>query len=86
MKLYAVSDAMIAYQTAYLKANFPYEYMTALLMMVTNSQEVVRQQHLREILGKKEGRKMSFGDIMNCLWVSIVVFLRFCFRYKGESL
>ena len=31
MKLYAVSDAMIAYQTAYLKANFPYEYMTALL-------------------------------------------------------
>ena len=54
--------------------------------MVTNSQEVVRQQHLREILGKKEGRKMSFGDIMNRLWVSIVVFLRFCFRYKGESL
>ena len=31
MNLYAVSDAMIAYQTAYLKANFPYEYMTALL-------------------------------------------------------
>ena len=31
MALYAVSDAMIAYQTAYLKANFPYEYMTALL-------------------------------------------------------
>ena len=29
--VYAVSDAMIAYQTAYLKANFPYEYMTALL-------------------------------------------------------
>ena len=26
------------------------------MMMVTNSQKVVRQQHLREILGKKEGR------------------------------
>ena len=31
MKLYAVSDATIAYQTAYLKANYSYEYMTALL-------------------------------------------------------
>ena len=27
----AVSYTKIAYQTAYLKANFPYEYMTALL-------------------------------------------------------
>ena len=55
-------------------------------MMVSNSQEVVRQQHLREILGKKEGRGMSFADIMSCLGISIFVFLRFCFRYKGESL
>lgn len=55
-------------------------------MMVSNSQEVVRQQHLREILGKKEGRRMSFADIMSCLGISIFVFLRFCFRYKGESL
>ena len=31
MKSHAVSNTMIAYQTAYLKANFPYEYMTALL-------------------------------------------------------
>ena len=31
MKSHAVSYTMIAYQTAYLKANFPYEYMTALL-------------------------------------------------------
>ena len=54
--------------------------------MVTNSQEVVRQQHLREILGKKEGRKMSFGDIMNCLRVSIFVFLRLCFRRQKRSL
>ena len=31
MKAHAVSYTKIAYQTAYLKANFPYEYMTALL-------------------------------------------------------
>ena len=31
MKAHAVSFTKIAYQTAYLKANFPYEYMTALL-------------------------------------------------------
>ena len=54
--------------------------------MVTNSQEVVRQQHLREILGKKEGRKMSFADIMSCMGVSILVFLRLCFRRQKRSL
>ena len=48
--------------------------------MVTNSQEVVRQQHLREILVKKEGRRMSFVDIMSCLGVSIIVFMRLCFK------
>lgn len=31
MKSHAVAYTMIAYQTAYLKANYPYEYMTALL-------------------------------------------------------
>ena len=31
MKSHAVSYTMIAYQTAYLKAHYPYEYMTALL-------------------------------------------------------
>ena len=31
MKAHAVSYTKIAYQTAYLKAYFPYEYMTALL-------------------------------------------------------
>lgn len=54
--------------------------------MVTNSQEVIRQQHLREILGKKEGRRMSFADIMSCLGVSIIVFLRLCFRRQKRSL
>ncbi len=32
---------MIAYQTAYLKANFPVEFMAALLTSVTNSSEKV---------------------------------------------
>ena len=54
--------------------------------MVTNSQEVVRQQHLREVLGKKEGRSMSFVDIISCLRVSILVFLRLCFRRQKRSL
>ena len=31
LKAHAVSYTMIAYQSAYLKANYPYEYMTALL-------------------------------------------------------
>jgi DNA polymerase-3 subunit alpha len=31
MKAHAVSYTKIAYQTAYLKANYPYEYMIALL-------------------------------------------------------
>ena len=35
--------------------------------MVTNSQEVVRQQHLREILGKKEGRKKD-NSIYEKFW------------------
>lgn len=54
-------------------------------MMVSNSQEVVRQQHLREILGKKEGRKMSFVDVISCLGNSIWVFLRLCFRRLNSS-
>lgn len=53
--------------------------------MVTNSQEVIRQQHLREILGKKEGLRMTFADIMSCLGVSIIVFLRLCFRHQKRS-
>jgi len=55
-------------------------------MMVSNSQEVVRQQHLREILGKKEGRGMSFVDVISCLGSSIWVFLRLCFRRQKRSL
>jgi DNA polymerase-3 subunit alpha len=35
-KAHAVSYATLAYQTAYLKANYPEEYMTALLIMADN--------------------------------------------------
>jgi DNA polymerase-3 subunit alpha len=38
-KAHSVSYAMLAYQTAYLKANFPAEYMTALLITYTGDQE-----------------------------------------------
>jgi len=40
-KAHSVSYAMLAYQTAYLKANFPAEYMTALLITHTGDQEKI---------------------------------------------
>jgi DNA polymerase-3 subunit alpha len=40
-KAHSVSYALIAYQTAYLKANYPVEYMTALLISHTGQQEKV---------------------------------------------
>jgi len=40
-KAHSVSYAMIAYQTAYFKANYPVEYMTALLVTHTGQQEKV---------------------------------------------
>ena len=40
-KAHSVSYAMIAYQTAYLKANYPVEYMTALLVSASGQQEKV---------------------------------------------
>ncbi len=40
-KAHSVSYAMIAYQTAYLKANYPIEYMNALLITNTGQQEKV---------------------------------------------
>ncbi len=39
-KAHAVSYGTIAYQTAYLKANYPEEYMTAVLMMAGGQQRV----------------------------------------------
>ncbi|HJX69571.1 MAG TPA: DNA polymerase III subunit alpha, partial [Dehalococcoidia bacterium] len=40
-KAHSVSYAMIAYQTAYLKANYPVEYMTALLITNSGQQEKI---------------------------------------------
>ena len=40
-KAHSVSYAMIAYQTAYLKANYPLEYMTALLAVHSGQQDKV---------------------------------------------
>ncbi len=40
-KAHSVSYALIAYQTAYLKANYPVEYMTALLLSHSGQQEKV---------------------------------------------
>ncbi len=40
-KAHSVSYAMIAYQTAYLKANYPVEYMTALLISASGQQDKV---------------------------------------------
>jgi DNA polymerase-3 subunit alpha len=39
-KAHAVSYGIIAYQTAYLKANYPAEYMTAVMMMAGGQQRV----------------------------------------------
>jgi DNA polymerase-3 subunit alpha len=40
-KAHAVSYALIAYRTAYLKSNYPVEYMTALLIAFTNHAEKI---------------------------------------------
>lgn len=43
-KAHAASYAMIAYQTAYLKANYPVEYMTALMSVESASHSMNRDQ------------------------------------------
>ena len=52
-------------------------------MMVMNSQEVVRQQHLRDILGKKEGKGLNVVDVISCLGIFIFVFLRLFLDVKN---
>ena len=42
-----------------------------------NNQESIRQQHLRDILGRNEEQKLSFFDLMYCIALSIKVFVRF---------
>ncbi len=43
-KAHAASYAMIAYQTAYLKANYPVEYMAALMSVESNATSVTRDE------------------------------------------
>ena len=45
-KAHAASYAMIAYQTAWLKANYPVEYMTALLSIESNSHSMNRDEKI----------------------------------------
>ena len=54
-KSHAVSYTMIAYQTAYLKAHFPYEYMTALLESRKNNEveyDILKEECMRMRLYK----------------------------------
>jgi len=45
-KSHAASYAMIAYQTAWLKANYPVEYMTALMSIESNSHSMNRDEKI----------------------------------------
>ena len=42
-----------------------------------NNQESIRQQHLRDILGRNEEQMLSFFELMYCIALSIKVFVRF---------
>ena len=52
LKAHAVSYTMIAYQSAYLKANYPYEYMTALLKS-RNNEKLEYERLLEECMRMK---------------------------------
>lgn len=45
-KAHAASYGMISYQTAYLKANYPVEYMTALMSVESNSKSASRDEKI----------------------------------------
>lgn len=45
--------------------------------MKTNNQEYIRQQYLREILGKDQKRKLSFSELVCCAALSIKLFITF---------
>ncbi len=47
-KAHAASYAMIAYQTAYLKANYPVEYMTALMSVESGSHSMNRDERVAQ--------------------------------------
>lgn len=56
-KAHAASYAMIAYQTAYLKANYPVEYMTALMSVEAASVSMNRDEKIAQ--GIEECKKMG---------------------------
>lgn len=64
-KSHAACYAMIAYQTAYLKANFPVEYMTAMMSVESNSHGANRDEKVAIAIenSKKMGIKMLPPDI-----------------------
>lgn len=64
-KAHAASYAMIAYQTAYLKANFPVEYMAALMSVESNSHSMNRDEKVAIAVetSKKMGIKVLPPDI-----------------------
>ena len=56
-KAHAASYAMIAYETAYLKAHYPVEYMTALMSIEAGSVSVSRDEKIAQ--GIEECKKMG---------------------------
>ncbi len=66
-KSHAACYALIAYQTAYLKAHFPVEYMTALMSVESNSHGANRDEKVAVAIenSKKMGIKILPPDINN---------------------
>jgi DNA polymerase-3 subunit alpha len=64
-KAHAASYAMIAYQTAYLKANYPVEYMAALMSVEANSHSMNREEKVAFAIenSKQMGIKILPPDI-----------------------
>lgn len=64
-KAHAASYAMIAYQTAWLKANYPVEYMTALMSIESNSHSMNRDEKIAVAIEncRKMGIKILTPDI-----------------------
>lgn len=56
-KAHSVSYAMIAYQTAYMKANYPLEYLTALLTIESGSNAVNKEEKITMIV--EEARRLK---------------------------
>ena len=64
-KAHAASYAMIAYETAWLKANYPVEYMTALMSVESNSHSMNRDEKIAVAIEdcRKLGIKILTPDI-----------------------